>query len=186
MNFALPRSFKSFFPVFSSIILIICCTFLQIPVYAQQQKNKPAPAQPTNPEAKIIKPADGLSDPGSEAAQYRATLPEKPAPVQVEKVYTAVEVMAEPGYNVAQYINKNIKYPESELRSRTQGAVLVQFVVGKTGKIRDAVIKKSLSPECDAEALRVIKAMPDWKKPGMQNGVAIHTYYSVPVAFYIK
>jgi hypothetical protein len=43
-------------------------------------------------------------------------------------------------------------------------------------------VVKKVSDEIDAEAVRVIKAMPKWK-PGMQNGKVVRVKYTIPVSF---
>ena len=43
---------------------------------------------------------------------------------------------------------------------------------------------KSVDPLLDAEALRVISAMPNWK-PGKQNGKVVRVKYTVPLSFHL-
>ena len=43
---------------------------------------------------------------------------------------------------------------------------------------------KSVDPLLDAEALRVINAMPNWK-PGKQNGKVVRVKYTVPLSFHL-
>ncbi len=80
------------------------------------------------------------------------------------------------------YLNKNIRYPESARRKNIEGKVFVSFIVGANGKVRDYKIAKSVSPELDKEALRVIKNMPKWK-PGEQHGKPIPVSYTLPINF---
>jgi len=80
------------------------------------------------------------------------------------------------------YLTKNIKYPVIAQEQNIQGTVVVRFVVGKDGNIKDAVILRSLDPSCDKEALRVVKSMPKWI-PGRQNGNPVAVYYTLPVRF---
>ncbi|PJC62610.1 MAG: energy transducer TonB, partial [Flavobacteriales bacterium CG_4_9_14_0_2_um_filter_32_27] len=65
------------------------------------------------------------------------------------------------------YLKTNTKYPEIEKKLGNQGTVWVSFVVGKDGKIKNTKIERGVSKYLDAEALRVINAMPDWI-PGKQ------------------
>lgn len=62
------------------------------------------------------------------------------------------------------------------------GTVLVRFVVEKDGSVRNPVVKTSLHPKCDEEAVRVIMSMPKWH-PGTVRGIPIRCYYEVPVIF---
>ena len=63
-----------------------------------------------------------------------------------------------------------------------QGRVIATFVVEKDGSISEPTIVKSVDPLLDAEALRVISAMPNWK-PGKQNGQVVRVKYTVPLSF---
>lgn len=66
-------------------------------------------------------------------------------------------------------MSRNIKYPTKAIESKIQGRVIVQFVVNKDGSISNAKVVRSVDPDLDKEALRVINSMPQWK-PGMQKG----------------
>lgn len=80
------------------------------------------------------------------------------------------------------YLSRNIKYPVPSQETGTQGSVVLRFVVGKDGNIRDVTILRSLDPNCDKEAIRVVKSMPQWT-PGRQNGNPVAVYYTLPVRF---
>ena len=75
------------------------------------------------------------------------------------------------------FLSRNIKYPTKAIESKIQGRVIVQFVVNKDGSISNAKIVRSVDPDLDKEALRVINSMPQWK-PGMQKGACICEVYS--------
>jgi TonB family protein len=81
-----------------------------------------------------------------------------------------------------EFLRTNISYPEEAKKNGTQGRVVAQFVVNKDGSITDAKIVKSVSPELDAEALRVVKAMPKWT-PGEQRGEKVRVQFTLPVSF---
>jgi TonB family protein len=100
-------------------------------------------------------------------------------------VFNVVEKMPEfeGGMNgMMSFLQKNIKYPEEAIKNGTQGRVVVQFVVNKDGSITDANVVKSVSPELDAEALRVVKSMPKWT-PGEQRGEKVRVQFTLPVQF---
>lgn len=80
------------------------------------------------------------------------------------------------------YLRDNIKYPAEAAKAGIQGMVIVQFVVGKDGAVRDIKPVKSVSSELDAEAVRVVAAMPKWV-PGYQRGEAVNVRYTLPVNF---
>ena len=79
-----------------------------------------------------------------------------------------------------------IKVFEKEAKkNKIEGRVIIQFVVAKDGSIKDATILRSVSPELDAEALRVINAMPNWK-PGRQKGEPVNVKFTIPVTFKLQ
>ena len=80
------------------------------------------------------------------------------------------------------YLRDNIKFPAEAAKAGIQGKVIVQFVVGKDGTVRDVKPIRNISPELDAEAVRVVAAMPKWV-PGYQRGEAVNVRYTLPVNF---
>lgn len=80
------------------------------------------------------------------------------------------------------YLRDNIKYPAEAAKAGIQGKVIVQFVIGKDGTVRDVKPIRNVSPELDAEAVRVVAAMPKWV-PGYQRGEAVNVRYTLPVNF---
>jgi protein TonB len=100
-------------------------------------------------------------------------------------VFDVVEQMPEfPGgaVEMMKFLSENVKYPEAAMKAGTQGRVLVTFIVEADGTVTNIKVVKKVSDEIDAEAVRVIKAMPKWK-PGMQNGKAVRVKYTIPVTF---
>ncbi|HZL10767.1 MAG TPA: M56 family metallopeptidase [Prolixibacteraceae bacterium] len=104
------------------------------------------------------------------------------------QVYQMVEDMPDfPGGNEAlkEWISQNIEYPEDAKSKGIEGKVFVRFVVNSFGKVEGATIAKGISPELDAEALRVVSLMPEWT-PGKQKGVPVCVAYTVPINFSTK
>lgn len=85
-----------------------------------------------------------------------------------------------------EYIGKNVKYPENAVKNGIQGRVIVRFSVEKDGSIANAKVLKGVDPELDAEALRVVKSMPDFELPGYKNDKPVSVYYMVPITFALK
>ena len=121
---------------------------------------------------------------------------EKPEVVEIpaekadtkDEVFMVVEQMPEfPGgiQELMSFLSKNIKYPASAMAKNVQGRVIVQFVVEKDGTPTEFKVIRSVDPDLDAEALRVMKEMPKWK-PGMQRGQVVRVKYTVPVTFRIQ
>lgn len=82
------------------------------------------------------------------------------------------------------YIKANTKYPASALENKKSGTCNVKFLVNVNGTISEVTILDGIDncPECDAEAIRVVKSMPKWK-PGKIAGKAVALYYNVNVNF---
>ena len=111
-----------------------------------------------------------------------------PLDANTNEVFSVVEVEPEfPGGVEAlyKYLAENIKYPVLAKEKGTQGRVYVTFVVEKDGSVTDAKVLRGVSEEVDAEALRVINAMPKWK-PGMQQGVPVRVQYNIPIVFKLQ
>lgn len=83
------------------------------------------------------------------------------------------------------YLKKKVKYPQPSLEMRDQGRVYVKFVVDTDGGISQAHIARGVTPELDAEALRVVKGMPKWN-PGKQRGRAVKVWYTIPIYFKLQ
>ena len=105
-------------------------------------------------------------------------------PVQGD-VFDVVEEMPQyPGGPQAlfKFLGENVQYPAEAEKAGIQGRVIATFVVEKDGSISQPTIVKSVDPLLDAEAIRVISAMPNWK-PGKQNGKVVRVKYTVPLSF---
>lgn len=101
-------------------------------------------------------------------------------------IYQVVEKMPEfPGgiAEMMKFIQKSIEHPElSHGCEEIQGRVIVQFVVGKNGKLRDFKILRSVHPTLDAKAIQVCKSMPKWS-PGVHQGKVVNVTYTIPIQF---
>ena len=105
-----------------------------------------------------------------------------------EPIYFMVEEMPEfPGgeMELRKFIANSIQYPEVAMKNGIKGKVYVTFVVGKDGTVKDAKIARGVDPSLDAEALRVVSALPKWK-PGVQRGEAVNVSYTVPINFALE
>jgi protein TonB len=82
------------------------------------------------------------------------------------------------------YLSTNTIYPEMAVEHNVQGRVIVLFVIGVDGMVDKSSVKilQGIHPACDAEAMRVVKAMPRWT-PGRHNGMAVPMIYTVPFVF---
>ena len=80
------------------------------------------------------------------------------------------------------WLTKTLRYPTVARNNKTQGKVVAVFYVEKDGSITGVKITKSLSPECDKEALRVLNMMPHWQ-PGVYHDQPCRTKVCIPIVF---
>ena len=102
-----------------------------------------------------------------------------------ESVFTIVEKSAtyEGGMDVFyEYIQQNLKYPESAFENKIEGQVRVQFVVDKEGNITEVKAVQSLSLDCDAEAIRLLEESKQWT-PAEQRGKKVKVRMNIPIVF---
>lgn len=101
--------------------------------------------------------------------------------------FTIVEVMpAYPGGDEAlkKYVADNTNYPAEAFAQHKEGVVFVSYIVEADGTISSAKVVRGVTPELDAEALRVVKSIIGYS-PGMQRGQAVRVQYVIPVRFQI-
>lgn len=162
---------------------------------------RPAPAADATTEAPPAN--ENLQDSKPAAKTKKQDTPQKPAAAQTSAakaapktktdsagrtVYQFVDEMPKfPGGDVAlrKHLSENVKFPEAAVRDSIQGRVVVRFTVSDKGKVEDAEILTSLHPDCDAEALKAVRSMPDWI-PGKEKGKPVHVAFTVPIVFWMK
>jgi periplasmic protein TonB len=88
------------------------------------------------------------------------------------------------------FLKRNVKYPELASDSGTQGTVFVTFVVNEDGSISGVKLLKGIvgragGHECNEEAMRVVREMPNWI-PGEQEGKSVKVQYNLPITFTFK
>ena len=89
-----------------------------------------------------------------------------------------------PGGNEAmlEYIKSNRQFPQEAMDRGVAGRVIVQFTVDSTGHVCKECVVKSIDPQLDGEAIRLIRNMPRWK-PGAFRGRPWNVRYTLPVSF---
>ena len=83
---------------------------------------------------------------------------------------------------MGEFFSQNVQVPAKAKQARVTGNVVVQATVDTSGKLLNPKIAKGLTPECNAEALRVVQAMPAWQ-PATRRGVPVAILVQVPVPF---
>ncbi|MCA1744929.1 MAG: energy transducer TonB, partial [Bacteroidales bacterium] len=72
--------------------------------------------------------------------------------------------------------------PDNAQKRAIEGRVYVKFQIDTEGQVGNVEILRSVHPDLDKEALRVVNRMPDWK-PGKRKGLPVRVSYTVPLAF---
>jgi len=85
------------------------------------------------------------------------------------------------------FIQKNFNYPQVAIENNIQGKCYVKFVVRGDGGVSGVQVERGIAgcPECDKEAVRVVKMMPGWKA-GKVNGKSVSTLYRLPINFALE
>lgn len=80
------------------------------------------------------------------------------------------------------FINENVRYPQSSIEMGEQGRVFISFVVDTVGVISNIKVEKGISDSLNAEAIRVIQTMPKWK-PAILADKPINEMVRLPINF---
>ena len=81
-----------------------------------------------------------------------------------------------------EFLKENVKYPPMAAKRKTQGRVVMTFVVDKTGKVTEIKVAKSVDIYLDTEAIRVCKLLPDFY-PALENGEPVSVWFTLPITF---
>lgn len=82
------------------------------------------------------------------------------------------------------YISENNTLKDSTKTNGKKGKTFVRFVVNSDGTIGKVEIQRGVPgcPECDKEAVRLVKSFPLFK-PGKNNGVPVNVWFYKPIPF---
>jgi TonB family protein len=113
--------------------------------------------------------------------------PQTPAEEEYDPFVVVEEMPMFPGGDQAllNFIGEKTIYPESAKNQNIQGKVIIRFCVSPKGKVVMASVIKSVSPELDKEALRVVNTLPAFI-PGRQSGKDVPVWFMVPIAFTLR
>lgn len=159
-------------PVVASVLLAFSTCTEQQPLPGETQEGTYPPPPPPPPP------------PAAEEASGQKQIP----PPRNSEPFVIVEQMPLfPGGETAllKFLAENTTYPESAKLAGTQGKVIVRFSVDEQGKAGRESVLKGVSPEIDAEALRVVRMLPRFE-PGRQGGKAVPVWYMVPINFTLR
>jgi protein TonB len=83
-------------------------------------------------------------------------------------------------------ISMNTRYPTMALLGASQGRVFVDFMVDKTGHIRNVSTKTNAPASLRKAAVHAVEKLPKTLTPGTQDGEPVEVHFTVPVTFAIK
>lgn len=121
----------------------------------------------------------------AEANKYEKIAPAAATNNSSDEIFTIVEKSAEPEGGISEFlkmIGTNMRYPAEARRAGVEGKVFVQFVIDEQGNLTSPTVVKGVSPEIDAEALRVVKLSGKWT-PGEQRGRKVKQRIVLPIVF---
>lgn len=85
--------------------------------------------------------------------------------------------------SLTSFLQKNLNYPQKALNEGIKGRVYVQFIIEMDGSISKNVnIVHGIDPLLDAEAVRLVKSMPNWI-PAEKEGKIVRSIDTLPVIF---
>ena len=119
----------------------------------------------------------GLSAPQHVAAQQN---------IRIDDNYIKVDEPAEYFGGISalmQSIASNVQYPEMAQKEGIEGCVYVKFVVEKDGSISNIEVVRSVHPELDKEAVRVVNLIPNKFIPAKYNGEIVRSFFTLPLTF---
>jgi protein TonB len=111
-----------------------------------------------------------------------------PAP-SANAVYDSVAQPAVPlggTERYAQFLADHQKYPTTAMQKGIQGTVRVSFIVEKTGTVNEVKVETPVSPELDAEAIRLIKSAPKWTPARHLRNQIVRQHVVVPISFVLS
>lgn len=183
---------------------------VNLDLFEEEKKEEPPPPPPVEPpplkiESVQFTQLEAVDEPVEEPPPTQEVLTETnagtvtqegekidapPPPVEEAEpqIFTIVEEMPSfPGgeAELFKYLGKNVKFPPMAQDAGISGVVYVTFVVDENGKVRDPKVLRGIGGGCDEEALRVMKAMPNWE-PGKQRGKPVRVQYNLPIRFTLR
>ena len=170
---ALTWKYLLFLPVTALLCVIVNCT----------SKVEESTSDGTEMDEIVVVSYDkGNAQPAVEGEKINTRIPSE---IDGSPVFDAVEQMPTyPGgmQDLMRYLATSIKYPKQAQEDGKQGRVIVQFIVDKNGSVTNVNVVRGVDPALDAEAIRIVSAMPKWE-PGMQKGQPVNVKFTLPVNF---
>jgi TonB family protein len=85
--------------------------------------------------------------------------------------------------SLIKFIQQNLIWDDNW--GNVQGKVYLKFVITSNGKVSDVFILRGIDNSVDAEAIRVVKLLPDFI-PGKIDGEPVNSWYVLPITFKLQ
>lgn len=121
---------------------------------------------------------------GAESTPAIGDLPEEDENEAFEVVQNMPEFPGGGMPKLMEFIQNHLQYDKAKDGNGTKRHVIVQIIIDKDGTVTHPKIIRSVHPDLDKEALRVVKMMPKWK-PGSQHEIPVKVKFTFPVTFEI-
>ena len=108
-----------------------------------------------------------------------------------EEALPFVTVEQKPTFNggdandFAKWVNSRLVYPEMAKENGVEGRVVLQFTIGKDGRLQDVKVLNTPDESLAQEAVRVVSSSPKWE-PGRQRDRAVKVSYTFPVIYRLR
>lgn len=86
---------------------------------------------------------------------------------------------------IMKHVKDNFQYPEEAKNNGEQGRVIAQFIIGSDGKVKDVKVLRGVTEELDAEAVRIVKLIPDLE-PAQNEGKKVPVSFMLPITFKLQ
>lgn len=141
--------------------------------------------QPDSAEGGTGKGTEGSGTGGDEIYRMVSRMPLFPGCEEAAMGYSELRKCSEK--RLREFLHYNLKYPAQAVRNKTEGTVLIQFIVERDGRVSNIKIIQDIGDGCGQEARRVVEMMNNMTRrwtPGMQNGqLPVRVQYTLPVVF---
>lgn len=94
-----------------------------------------------------------------------------------------MQLQAPASGDLNEYLINSLRYPEISKNIHSEGTEVVQFNISATGEVTDFKVINSVSPDIDAEVIRVLKSTNGMWIPGVNNGEPVAMEKEVSIAF---
>lgn len=131
----------------------------------------------------------------AEESEALESLPAKAIKLSAEELTDAVPfamVGVKPSFNggsaneFSQWVNSQLKYPQTAINDKVQGRIIMSFTVDTDGSVKDVKVLRGIRQDLDEMALKVVTASPKWEPGRNAEGEAVPVTMVFPVIFQLR